>query len=66
MYEANIYKIHSTGIDKAAFDETPSCPKHGSCKKAKKANLNKKRILYWAPTESQGNGQDEERGHKGI
>lgn len=35
MYEANIYKIRSTGIDKAAFDEMPPCTKHVPCEKAK-------------------------------
>lgn len=35
VYEANIYKISSTGIDKAAFDEMPPCSKHVPCEKAK-------------------------------
>lgn len=35
VYEANIYKIHSTGIDKAAFDEMPPRSKHVPCEKAK-------------------------------
>lgn len=35
VYEANIYKIRSTGIDKAAFDEVPLRTKHVPCEKAK-------------------------------
>lgn len=35
VYEANIYKIRSTGINKVAFDEMPLRTKHVPCEKAK-------------------------------
>ncbi|GAA6110910.1 uncharacterized [Tachysurus ichikawai] len=60
MYEANIYRIPSTGIDKAAFDEMPLCSKHVPVRRPKRKKthkLNKQLILCWAPTDSQGTGQ---------
>lgn len=64
MYGANIYRIPSTGIDKAAFDETPLCSKHVPVRRPKRRKthkLNKQLILHWAPTDSQGNGQTGQR-----